>query len=128
MDTTPSISCFPCGARYIDIESDEHILTFMPCNLLFSKLMHFWGMSDAKKLGLSIEINGELAKDLIRMIILSKTEKKMLAREVFRKWFSARLNEMNAEELRRALVVSFSIRKPHHYHQLEACLKCPLAD
>ncbi len=30
--------------------------------------------------------------------------------------------------LGRVLVTSFNLHRPHHYHQLEACLKCPLAD
>ncbi len=122
------VECFPCGVRYIDIESDKQILTFVPSNLLFSRLMYFWGMSDAEKLGLSIEIDGELAKDLIKMVILHEREKKVLTREVIRKWFGEGLNETNAEKLGKVLAVSFSIHKPHHYPQLEACLKCPLAD
>ncbi len=28
----------------------------------------------------------------------------------------------------RVLAASFNLHRPHHYYQLEACLKCPLAD
>lgn len=122
------VECFPCGIRYIDVESDEHILTLAPCELLLRGLMYFWKMSDAEKLGLSIEIDGELARDLIRLVILPEGEKKILEREVVRKWFGAGLNETDTEGLRKVLAASFRIRKPHHYHQLEACLECPLAD
>jgi len=63
---------FPCGARYVDIESDEHTLTFVPLNILYDRMMYFWKMSDAGRLGLDVEIDGEVARALIRMVVLAR--------------------------------------------------------
>ena len=119
---------FPCGARYVDIENDEHTLTFVPLNILYSRMMYFWKMSDAERLGLGIEIDGEVARTLIRMVVLTEKGRKEAALEIVRKWSGSKLDESEVERLGRVLAASFNLHRPHHYHQLEACLKCPLAD
>ncbi len=49
---------FPCGARYIDIESDEHTLAFVPLDILYNRMMYFWKMSDAERLDLTLRSMG----------------------------------------------------------------------